>query len=114
MADMSKLAKTPSKVGDVAAPSGQVTMPEDERRAKKFPVFDSTITFYDGGVYVDENKKAHPFKGGIKIKTPSMEHPTKISARALVGIYFVINDNPDIRDFLRSRVAEEKTLEKEL
>ena len=113
MADMSKLAKPLHKADEAAQPQ-QVTMPEEDRRARKFPVFDSTITFYEGGVFVDENKKSRPFKGGVKIKTPSMEHPTKISARALVGIYFVINDNPDIKDFLRSRVAEEKTVEKEL
>jgi hypothetical protein len=65
-------------------------------------------------VFTDENKKTHEFKGGIKIKTPSMDRASKISARALVGIYFVINDNPDVKEFLRARVAEEKTTEKEL
>lgn len=107
---MSAAAKTstpaPASVGQVTVPTG------DGVNGKTYPVFDSTLRIYESGSLVDQKtNKVKFFDGGIKIKTPAMEKAAKISARALVEIYWLMGNDEQLKTFVRARIAEEKTHE---
>lgn len=77
----------------------------------QYKVFDSTVSIYEAGRFTNDEGKEVDFNAGIKIGTPDMLKPAKISARALTALYFLIQQNKDIQAILKARCEEETNKE---
>jgi len=80
-----------------------------------FMAFDTKISIYPAGTFTDKKTdKLVVFPAGITLKSPGMQFPAKLSARTLVAIFHKIESDQEVRQVLRTRMAEEKSQEKDL
>lgn len=77
-------------------------------------IFDSRIGISLGGrPYTDDEGVERISKKGITIKNTESKAPLKISARALLALYFLMKDDKEVRDTLRQFALEEKGNDRE-
>lgn len=77
-------------------------------------IFDARLSLSPGGPYISKKDgQEHIGKPRITIKTLEGKEPIEVSARALLALFFLMQDDNEVRDELRKRAALEKATERE-
>lgn len=114
MVDFDKLNHK-KKDANNAETSPDVPIQETSKNGIYRTCFDTKISIYEAGSFIPPGKtEKQTFEAGIKIKAPDMKVASKMSARSLIAIYFLIKDDELVRSELKRRAAIEKGQEKEL
>lgn len=76
-------------------------------------IFDARLGLSRGGPWTDKDGKDRIAEPSITIKTLDSKAPMKISARALLALYFLLHDDEEIRNEVRRRATLERDMDKE-
>lgn len=100
--------------GETPITETKTEMPVQGERIS-FMAFDTKISIYPAGTFTDKKTgKLVTFPAGITLKSPGMQFPAKLAARTLVAIFHKIEFDQAVRNVLKTRMAEEKSQEKDL